>query len=98
MAGYVGGRVDNLLMRFVDIMYAFPDILLIILMRAILGGSIYMIFLAIGLVAWVNVARLVRGQILSLKQRDFITAARAMGGIRYLHHHSVTCSPIPWVR
>lgn len=80
IAGYAGGRVDNLLMRFVDIVYSFPDLLLIILIRAILGGSIYMIFLAIGLVAWVNVARLVRGQILSLKQRDFTTAARAMGG------------------
>lgn len=79
LAGYAGGKLDNLLMRFVDIVYAFPDILLIILIRAILGGSIYMIFLAIGLVAWVNVARLVRGQILSLKQRDFTTAARAMG-------------------
>jgi len=80
LAGYAGGRVDNLLMRFVDVMFAFPDLLLIILIRAILGGSIYMIFLAIGLVAWVNLARLIRGQILSLKQRDFITAARAMGG------------------
>jgi oligopeptide transport system permease protein len=80
IAGSMGGKVDNLLMRFVDVMYAFPDILLIILLRAILGGSIYMMFLAIGLVAWVNVARLIRGQILSLKQRDFITAARAMGG------------------
>jgi len=79
IAAYAGGRTDNLIMRFVDVMYAFPDILLIILIRAILGGSIYMIFLAIGLVAWVNVARLVRGQILSLKERDFATAARAMG-------------------
>ncbi|MBI4333781.1 MAG: ABC transporter permease [Chloroflexi bacterium] len=74
-----GGRVDNFVMRFVDVMYAFPDILFIILIRSILGGSIYMMFLAIGLVAWVNVARLVRGQILFLKQRDFVTAARAMG-------------------
>lgn len=79
-AGSIGGRVDNLLMRFVDIMYGFPDILLIILLRSILGGSIYMIFLAIGLVSWVNVARLVRGQVLSLRQRDFVSAARAMGG------------------
>jgi oligopeptide transport system permease protein len=79
VAAYAGGRTDNLIMRFVDVMYAFPDILLIILIRAILGGSIYMIFLAIGLVAWVNVARLVRGQILSLKERDFATAAKAMG-------------------
>ncbi len=80
MAGALGGRIDNYLMRFVDVMYAFPDILLVILLRAIFGGSIYMIFLAIGLVAWVNVARLVRGQILSLKSRDFVTAARAFGG------------------
>lgn len=78
-SAWVGGRVDNIIMRLVDVMYAFPDILLIILLRAILGGTIYMMFLAIGLVAWVNVARLSRGQILSLKQQDFVTAARAMG-------------------
>ncbi len=75
-----GGWVDNIMMRFVDVIYAFPDILLIILVRSILGGSIYMIFLAIGLVNWVGIARLVRGQILSLKQRDFVTAARVFGG------------------
>jgi oligopeptide transport system permease protein len=87
-AGSIGGRVDNFLMRFVDIMYGFPDILLIILLSAVLrgthfakfGGGIFVIFLAIGLVSWVGVARLVRGQILSLRQRDFVSAARAMGG------------------
>ena len=87
-AGSIGGRADNLLMRFVDIMYGFPDILLIILLAFVLrgtsfanfGGGLFVIFLAIGLVSWVGVARLVRGQILSLKQRDFVTAARAMGG------------------
>lgn len=81
IAGAAGGKLDNFLMRFVDVIYAFPDLLLIILLRAILGGSIYMIFLAIGLVAWVNVARLVRGQTLALKQRDFVTAARVFGGM-----------------
>ncbi len=80
IAGYRGGRTDNWLMRFVDVMYAFPDILLIILLRSIFGGSIFMIFLAIGLVNWVTIARLVRGQILSLKERDFVNAAKAMGG------------------
>jgi oligopeptide transport system permease protein len=80
ISGAAGGRVDNLLMRFVDVIYAFPDLLLIILLRSILGGSIYMIFLAIGLVNWVGVARLVRGQTLALKQRDFVTAARVFGG------------------
>jgi oligopeptide transport system permease protein len=84
-AGSMGGKVDNVLMRIVDVMYGFPDILFIILLRSILGGSIYMIFLAIGLVGWVGVARLIRGQILSLKSRDFVTAARAFGGTtRYL--------------
>jgi len=80
ISGAAGGRTDNLIMRFVDVVYAFPDLLLIILLRAILGGSIYMIFLAIGLVSWVNVARLIRGQTLALKQRDFVTAARVFGG------------------
>jgi oligopeptide transport system permease protein len=80
VAGAAGGMTDNLIMRFVDIIYAFPDLLLIILLRSILGGSIFMLFLAIGLVNWVNIARLVRGQTLSLKQRDFVTAARVFGG------------------
>lgn len=78
-AGLAGGRTDNLLMRFTDIMYAFPDLLLIILLRSIFGGSVVMIFVAIGLAGWVNVARLVRGQILSLKERGYVEAARAMG-------------------
>lgn len=81
ISGYAGGKTDNFIMRFVDVMYAFPDILLIILLRSVLGGSIYMLFLAIGLVAWVGVSRLVRGQVLSLKSRDFVSAARAMGGM-----------------
>jgi oligopeptide transport system permease protein len=80
ISGATGGKVDNLLMRFVDVIYAFPDLLFIILLRAILGGSIYMIFLAIGLVSWVGVARLLRGQTIALKQRDFVTAARVFGG------------------
>ncbi|MGC1375659.1 MAG: ABC transporter permease [Anaerolineales bacterium] len=87
-AGFLGGRVDNVLMRFVDVMYAFPDILLIVLLSQVLrgtsfakfGGGIFVIFLAIGLVSWVGISRLVRGQVLSLKQRDFVTAARALGG------------------
>ncbi len=85
ISAYAGGKTDNYIMRFVDVMYAFPDILLIILLRSVLGGSIYMIFLAIGLVSWVNVSRLVRGQIMNLKSRDYVSAARAMGGMgRYI--------------
>ncbi|MBI4338398.1 MAG: ABC transporter permease [Chloroflexi bacterium] len=80
LAGYLGGRIDNLLMRGVDIVYAFPDLLFIILLRSVLGGGIFMIFLAIGLVAWTNVARLTRGQVLSVRQEDYVTAAVALGG------------------
>jgi oligopeptide transport system permease protein len=76
----VGGRaVDNLLMRLTDVAYAFPDLLLIILLRAIFGGSLLMIMLAIALVNWTTVARLARGQILSLRQQDFALAARSLG-------------------
>jgi oligopeptide transport system permease protein len=78
-AGYFGGRVDALLMRFTDMAYAFPELLLIILMRSITGGSIFMLFLVIGLAGWMSDARLVRGQVLALKERDFVTAAHALG-------------------
>ena len=79
LAGMLGGRVDNLLMRLVDIVYAFPDLLLVILFRAVFGPSILFMFLAIALAQWVGLARLTRGQILSLKQRGFVEAARALG-------------------
>jgi len=78
-AGYAGGKVDSILMRFTDIMYAFPDLLLIILFTFIFGNSIFMIFLAIGLASWTSIARLTRGQVLSLKGQDFVTASRSIG-------------------
>ncbi len=85
-AAAMGGRlVDNLLMRFTDLTYAFPDLLAIILLRQVLedvevpGGSLMVIILAISLVGWVTVARLVRGQMLSLKEREYVAAARAVG-------------------
>jgi oligopeptide transport system permease protein len=78
-AGYFGGRVDNLLMRLTDLVFAFPELLLIILLRSVTGGSIFMLFLVIGLAAWTGDARLVRGQILALKEQDFVLAARAIG-------------------
>ena len=79
IAGMASSRVDNLLMRGVDIVYAFPDLLLIILLRAAFGGSFFMMFLAIGLASWPGIARLVRGQALSIREREFILAARATG-------------------
>lgn len=88
----LGGRfTDNLLMRFTDITYAFPDLLFIILMRAVLLDRDWLIIsdarvqviLAISLINWTTLARLVRGQMLSLQQRDYVIAARAMGASRF---------------
>ncbi len=79
IAGYYGGRIDNLLMRFTDIMYAFPDLLFIIIVTTALGRGIDKIFIAIGLVAWTDMARLVRGQTLSLREREFVQATSALG-------------------
>lgn len=79
IAAYAGGFLDNLLMRFTDVMYAFPDLLFVIIFMAAFGPSIKNIFLAIGLVNWVGMARLTRGQLLSLKQKEYVEAARAIG-------------------
>ncbi|HLG11302.1 MAG TPA: ABC transporter permease [Dehalococcoidia bacterium] len=79
IAGYRGGWADNAIMRFTDLVFAFPDLLLIILLRAVLGGNIFTLFLIIGFVSWVNLARLVRGQVLSLREREFVEAARSLG-------------------
>ncbi|MBA2445103.1 MAG: ABC transporter permease [Nocardioidaceae bacterium] len=87
LAGWLGGRLDNLLMRFTDVMYAFPDLLLIILMSVTFRNTwfgqqfngLLLVFVAIGLTSWVTVARLVRGQLLSLKEMEFVEAAKAIG-------------------
>jgi oligopeptide transport system permease protein len=83
-----GGRLtDNIVMRFTDIMFAFPDLLFVILLREILRGrgipDVAVICLAIGLIAWTTIARLIRGQMLSLSQRDFVLAATALGSPRW---------------
>jgi oligopeptide transport system permease protein len=78
-AGYFGGRVDNLLMRFTDVMYAFPDLLFVIVVVAAMGRSLLSIFVAISIVNWVNLARLIRGQVLQLREKEFIEGARASG-------------------
>ncbi len=78
-AGYFGGRIDNLLMRFTDIWYAFPDLLFVLVVVSVFGPSLITIFGAIALVNWVGLARLVRGQVLSIKEKEFIEAARSSG-------------------
>ncbi|MBB3997694.1 ABC transporter permease [Aureimonas pseudogalii] len=79
VSGFVGGRVDQAMMRFVDVMYALPYILFVILLMVIFGRNVYLLFAAIGLLEWLTMARIVRGQTLSLKEREFVEAARASG-------------------
>jgi oligopeptide transport system permease protein len=79
IAGYFGGRVDAAMMRFVDIMYALPYILFVILLMVVFGRNVILLFVGIGAVEWLTMARIVRGQTLSIKQREFIEAARASG-------------------
>lgn len=79
IAGFYGGKVDAILMRFVDIMLAFPTFFLILAVIAILEPNIFTIMAVIGITSWMDVARLVRAEFLSLKERDFVGAARAVG-------------------
>ncbi len=79
IAGYFGGRVDNLMMRFVDGIYAMPFMFFVIVLMVIFGRNIFLIFVAIGAVNWLDMARIVRGQTLSLKNKPFVEAARACG-------------------
>jgi len=79
LAGYYGGVLDQILMRLVDLMLCFPTIFLILAVIAVLGPSIWNIMAIIGLTSWMGVARLVRAEFLSLREREFVVAARALG-------------------
>ncbi len=87
LAGYIGGWVDDLLMRLTDVIYAFPDLLFLILLMATLRGTgagdllggLLLLFVGIAVVNWVGMARLMRGQVLSLKEKEFVEAARSIG-------------------
>ena len=78
-AGYVGGRTDQIMMRAVDILMSIPYMFVLILLLVMFGRSMSMLFLGIGLISWLDMSRIVRGQTLSLKNREFIEAARATG-------------------
>ena len=79
ISGYVGGRTDNFLMRIVDVVFALPDLLMIILITVVMGRGVMGIFIALTLVSWVTVARLVRGEVLRIKEYTYVEAARAQG-------------------
>ena len=78
-AGYLGGKVDEFMMRFVDVLYSLPFIFFVILLMVTFGSNIVLIFVAIGAVEWLTMSRIVRGQTLTLKNKEFVEAARAAG-------------------
>lgn len=83
LAGYAGGRLDTLLMRLADLAYALPSLLLILLIVQVWGPSIRNVFIAIGIVSWVDIARLIRGQVLVLKESVYVLAAVSTGATRW---------------
>lgn len=83
-AGYLGGRIDEVMMRIVDVLYAIPYMMIVIVLLAFFGGQsplgqLFLLFIALGAVSWLTMARIVRGQVISLKNQEFILAARATG-------------------
>jgi oligopeptide transport system permease protein len=91
VAGYFGGRVDALMMRVVDILYALPFMFFVILLMVFFGRHLVLIFVAIGAINWLDMARIVRGQTLSLRRREFVEAAEAQGvaGLAIIRRHIV---------
>jgi oligopeptide transport system permease protein len=78
-AGYLGGRIDAFMMRFVDILYALPFMIIVIILTTFFNNSLWLLFVCIGAVEWLTMARIVRGQVLSLKNQEFVDAARSLG-------------------
>ena len=97
VAAYYGGRVDELLMRFVDLMLNFPRLFLLLTLIALLRPSIWIIMAVIGLTGWMGLARLVRSEILSLKEREFVLSARALGAMdrRIMFRHILPNALVP---
>ena len=99
IAGYVGGRTDIAMTRFIDVMYAFPRLLFVILVMSMLGAGLINIFIALGLTGWVGIARQTRAQVLALKEKEFVEGARALGarGWRVLIRHILPSALTPIV-
>lgn len=99
LAGFVGGRTDILMTRFIDVMYAFPRLLFVILVMSMLGAGLVNIFIALGLTGWVGIARQTRAQVLTLKEKEFVEGARALGarGWRVLTRHVLPSALTPIV-
>src|ERR1041385_3114213 len=79
IAGYFGKAVDDVMMRVVDVLFSLPDIMLVVILMALFNRSMLLLFVALGAVSWLAMARIVRGQVLMIKQEPFVEAARALG-------------------
>lgn len=79
VSGFIGGRVDNIMMRIVDLLYSLPFVFFVILLVVFFGNNIVLIFIAVGCIQWLDMARIVRGQTLQLKQQEFVQASKALG-------------------
>ena len=79
VAGFAGGKTDTIMMRIVDVLYGIPFIIFVILLMVIFGRNLVLLFMAIGAVEWLTMARIVRSQVMSLSKQEFILAAEAMG-------------------
>jgi peptide/nickel transport system permease protein len=97
VSGYYGGAVDSVIMRAADIFFAFPYILFVLLIMSVLGQGFQNVFIAIGVLGWATFARVVRGQILSVKSMEFVEAARAQGAgdLRIIFRHVLPNSMAP---
>ena len=84
IAGYFGGKLDTIMMRIVEILYAMPYLIFVIILMVIFGRNIYLLFLAIGAVEWLTMARIVRGQTISIKEKEFIEASKSLGQSSFL--------------
>ena len=82
-AGYLGGRTDALMMRIVDVLYSVPFTPFVIVLTVVFGRDLLLLFIAIGAVSWLDIARIVRGQTLSLRHREFVVAAEIAGVVRH---------------
>ncbi|MCX6339301.1 MAG: ABC transporter permease [Candidatus Aureabacteria bacterium] len=89
VSGYAGGEADNVMMRIVDIIYSLPYMFFVIILVAVFGRSVLLLFLALGAVQWLTVARIVRGQVLSIREKEFIQASHAVGAghLRIIVNH-----------
>jgi ABC-type dipeptide/oligopeptide/nickel transport system permease subunit len=99
VAGLAGGRVDMVLTRFIDVMYAFPRLLFVILIMSMMGAGLVNIFIAIGLTGWVGIARQTRAQVLSIKEKEFVEGARSLGAgfFRIMTRHVLPSALTPIV-